>query len=78
MPIELVIFDFDGTLVDTAPDLIRATNIYLKSQGLDELPEARIRSEIGMGMRKLIQEVHPEQNKDEAFRRRIEGEFIAV
>lgn len=78
MSIELVIFDFDGTLVDTAPDLIRATNLYLESQGLDPLPEERVRAEIGMGMRKLILQVLPDEIKDEHFKRRVEGEFIAV
>jgi phosphoglycolate phosphatase len=79
MSIELVIFDFDGTLVDTAPDLVRATNLYLESQGLEALPEARIRSEIGMGMRRLILDVWPgDVPKDDNLRRKIEGEFMAV
>ncbi len=78
MAIELVMLDFDGTLVDTAPDLIRATNLYLESQGLDPLPDERIRAEIGMGMRKLIMELLPVEVKDDAFKRRVEGEFIAV
>lgn len=77
-PIELVIFDFDGTLVDTAPDLIRATNLYLDSQGFDKLPEERIRSEIGMGLRKLIVELYPGEEKDDHLRRRIEGDFLAI
>jgi 2-phosphoglycolate phosphatase len=76
---ELVIFDFDGTLVDTAPDLIRATNLYLESKGVDALPEAQIRAEIGMGLRKLIIDVYPElHDGDDMMKRRIEGEFIAV
>ena len=77
--IDLVIFDFDGTLVDTAPDLIRATNLYIESKGFDALPEERIRSEIGMGLRKLILDLFPEfHNGDDHAKRRIEGEFIAV
>jgi 2-phosphoglycolate phosphatase len=76
---ELVIFDFDGTLVDTAPDLIRATNLYLESKGFDALPEAQIRAEIGMGLRKLITDVYPElHGGDDMVKRRVEGEFIAV
>jgi phosphoglycolate phosphatase len=77
--IELVIFDFDGTLVDTAPDLIRATNFFLESKGVDALPEARIRAEIGMGLRKLITDVYPElHGGDDIKKRQIEGEFIAI
>ena len=77
--IKLVIFDFDGTLVDTAPDLIRSTNLYLESKGFDPLPEERIRNEIGMGLRKLIWDVYPNLPKDDEIqRRRIEGEFLEV
>ncbi|HMN68707.1 MAG TPA: HAD-IA family hydrolase [Bdellovibrionales bacterium] len=76
--IQLVIFDFDGTLVDTAPDLIRATNFYLESQGLDPIPEATVRAEIGMGLRKLILDVFPKEMQSEANRRRIEGDFLKI
>src|SRR5579872_5976451 len=76
---DLVIFDFDGTLVDTAPDLIRSANLYLESQGVDQLPEERIRAEIGMGLRKLITDVYPElHGNDEHRKRQVEGEFISV
>ncbi|NJL24082.1 MAG: HAD hydrolase-like protein [Calothrix sp. SM1_5_4] len=75
--IRLVCFDFDGTLIDTAPDLIRATNLYLKSKGLEPLPEARIRGEIGMGLRRLILDVYP-GDLDEDGRKRVEAEFLQV
>lgn len=78
MSIELVIFDFDGTLVDTAPDLVRATNFYLESVGMDTLPEERIRREIGMGLRKLILELYPEGQRDDNLKRKIEGDFLKV
>lgn len=77
--IQLVIFDFDGTLVDTAPDLVRSTNLFLEAEGLSPLPEARIRNEIGMGLRKLILGVYPEARRtDEASRRKIESDFIEL
>lgn len=76
--IQLVIFDFDGTLVDTAPDLIRATNFYLEAQGFEALPEATIRNEIGMGLRKLILDVYPEADKSDELKRKIETQFLAT
>lgn len=76
--IQLVMFDFDGTLVDTAPDLVRSANLYLKSKELEPLTELQIRREIGMGLRRFIVEIYPEKHKDEAFRKKIEDEFIAV
>jgi len=74
----LVLFDFDGTLVDTAPDLVRAAANYLKSKGIEPPSEGRIRSEIGMGLRRLIVDIYPSENKDEEFRQRVEREFIEV
>ena len=76
--IQLVCFDFDGTLIDTAPDLIRATNLYLESQGFDALSPEFIRQHIGMGLRKLIWDVFPAELQDENAKRKIEGEFLAV
>jgi 2-phosphoglycolate phosphatase len=77
--IDLVIFDFDGTLVDTAPDLVRAANLFLKSRGAGPLPADRIRAEIGMGLRKLIIDLYPELHYgDENEKRKIEGEFLAI
>ncbi len=76
--IELVLFDFDGTLVDTAPDLVRATNLYLRSKGLEELPERRIRDEIGNGLRKLILDLYPVEGREEGFKERVEKEFLEI
>jgi phosphoglycolate phosphatase len=51
----LVVFDLDGTLVDTAPDLIAALNVALCKEGIPELPLASARNLIGGGARKLIE-----------------------
>ena len=51
----LVVFDLDGTLVDTAPDLIGALNVILHKDGIPELPLATARNLIGGGARKLIE-----------------------
>ncbi len=50
-----VVFDLDGTLVDTAPDLINALNIVLAREGLPPMPFASARNMIGGGARKLIE-----------------------
>ena len=51
----LLAFDLDGTLVDTAPDLIAALNVVLIQEGIPELPLASARNLIGGGARKLIE-----------------------
>jgi phosphoglycolate phosphatase len=50
-----IVFDLDGTLVDTAPDLIGALNFVLRREGLPPVPLASARNMIGAGARKLIE-----------------------
>jgi phosphoglycolate phosphatase len=50
-----VVFDLDGTLVDTAPDLINALNFVLDREGLAPVPLASARNMIGAGARRLIE-----------------------
>ena len=50
-----VVFDLDGTLVDTAPDLISALNYVLDREGLPPVPLHSARNMIGAGARKLIE-----------------------
>jgi phosphoglycolate phosphatase len=54
-PPRTVVFDLDGTLVDTAPDLINALNFVLDREGLPPVPLHSARNMIGAGARKLIE-----------------------
>jgi phosphoglycolate phosphatase len=51
----IIVFDLDGTLVDTAPDLINALNFVLDREGMSPIPLASARNMIGAGARKLIE-----------------------
>ncbi len=51
----VVAFDLDGTLVDTAPDLIGTLNVLLEDEGLPALPLDEARPFIGRGARWLIE-----------------------
>src|SRR5664279_1159713 len=53
--VRTVVFDLDGTLVDTAPDLINALNFVLDREGLPPVPLDSARNMIGAGARKLIE-----------------------
>lgn len=50
-----IVFDLDGTLVDTAPDLLRALNATLDLEGLPRAPASAMRHLVGQGARALIE-----------------------
>jgi phosphoglycolate phosphatase len=52
---ESVIFDLDGTLVDTAPDLTAALNAVLIRAGRSTVPLDEVRHMVGRGARALIE-----------------------
>ena len=51
----MVVFDLDGTLVDTAPDLVDTLNIVFAREGLPPIPYAAARTMIGGGARRMIE-----------------------
>ena len=53
--IDAVLFDLDGTLADTAPDLADAVNRMLAEQGREPLPLERLRPFASAGARGLLQ-----------------------
>lgn len=52
--IELVLFDLDGTLADTAPDLAAAANRQRTERGLEPLPIGQLRPMASHGARGLV------------------------
>lgn len=52
---ELLIFDFDGTLIDSVPDLAQATNDMLTTLGKNPYPIDTIRNWVGNGSRMLVE-----------------------
>jgi phosphoglycolate phosphatase len=51
----VVVFDLDGTLVDTAPDLVRALNHVMALEGLPPAPLEDVRAMVGHGAAALIE-----------------------
>jgi phosphoglycolate phosphatase len=51
----VLIFDLDGTLIDSAPDLHRSLNAVLAEQGRAAVPLAGIRAMVGDGAAKLVE-----------------------
>ena len=55
--VDLMMFDFDGTLVSSGADLIQSINYTLNALKLKEKPEEEILSFVGDGVKKLIEKV---------------------
>jgi phosphoglycolate phosphatase len=51
----IVVFDLDGTLAETAPDIMRVLNVILVREHLPALPLERARELVGAGARALIE-----------------------
>lgn len=78
MPSPLLVFDLDGTLVDSAPDLIATLNIILAREGVEPFPYEQGRNLIGGGARILIQRamMRREAGVTDAELDRMFGDFI--
>jgi len=55
MAVPTIVFDLDGTLVDTAPDLIATLNTILKREGLPPVAFEAARNMVGGGARHMIE-----------------------
>ncbi|GHF29246.1 phosphoglycolate phosphatase [Kordiimonas sediminis] len=54
-PVNSILFDLDGTLVDTAPDLHRATNHVMQEIGRPAIDIDDVRHMVGQGAKKLME-----------------------
>jgi 2-phosphoglycolate phosphatase len=52
--VQAVLFDLDGTLIDSAPDLVGAVNWLRVQRGLPPLPYAQLRCMVGAGARGMV------------------------
>lgn len=63
MTIELLIFDLDGTLVDSREDILNAVNHTLSSLDLPQIPADEIINHVGWGASNLVRSVLGEANQ---------------
>lgn len=69
--VQAVLFDLDGTLLDSAPDLAGAANQMRQTRGLEPLPYANYRPFVGTGARGMLRialDLHPEAKDFDAHR----------
>jgi N-acetyl-D-muramate 6-phosphate phosphatase len=63
-----VLFDLDGTLIDTAADFVRIIQNMCREKGCDIVADELIRAQVSEGARAMVQLVYPELDvKDEVF-----------
>lgn len=78
--IDTVLFDLDGTLLDTAPDLANALNAVLLDNGREPLPFARIRPVVSHGGAALIHlgfGIAPEHSDYASLREQLLAHYLA-
>lgn len=59
-PVKAVLFDLDGTLIDTAPDFIRIINLLCADAGIEAPSNALIRAQVSEGARAMVKLVRPD------------------
>jgi phosphoglycolate phosphatase len=74
----LVVFDLDGTLVDTAPDLIGTLDFIFEREGLPGVPYAEARKFIGGGAKMMIERALRSEGRSygDAALERLYAEFV--
>lgn len=72
-----VIFDLDGTLVNTIYDLAAATNTVLQQHGFPPKPLEEFPMMVGNGIRKLLERALGENNTPEILDR-VQRDFLAL
>jgi len=76
MKYQALIFDLDGTLLDTLDDLADGVNAVLEAHGYPQKTRDEVCRAVGDGMPKLIERVLPDGRKDPSFEQ-ILSEFKA-
>ncbi len=71
--IQYIIFDMDGTLLDSLTDLQNTLNDCFRKEGFPERTYQEVRSFVGNGLRKLIERAVPQGTSDEKIDEILEG-----
>lgn len=75
MKYDLVIFDLDGTILDTLDDITNSCNVALKKNGLPLHTKEEVRFMVGNGIPKLIQRAIPE-NAGAEIQEKVLNDFL--
>jgi phosphoglycolate phosphatase len=75
-PLRAILFDLDGTLLDTAPDMVGALNTLRREEGLAPLPYERVRGVVSHGAARLVQTGFAEA--DDARKAALQARFLEI
>ena len=73
----LIVFDLDGTLINSLEDLADSANHILTQHGFPIHPVDAYRYFVGDGVRKLIERILPEDERNDAQIEQCRNEFVA-
>lgn len=73
-PFEAILFDLDGTLVDTAPDMVDVLLGMQKDHGQEPLPFETVRSHVSNGAMALVRLGFPDA--DDTHAKKLHGEYL--
>ena len=73
---KLIIFDLDGTLINTIADLANSTNFALNKNGFPTHPLEKFNYFVGNGINKLFERALPEGEKTEENIQKIRKDFL--
>src|SRR5262249_22970197 len=73
----LIIFDLDGTLVDSAPDICRSLNAVLAEHGLPGVNADAVRGALGEGQRTMIERMLARVGRNLALADAVQKQFRA-
>lgn len=74
--IKTIIFDLDGTLLNSLEDLANSTNHTLKTYGFPTHPTEKYKYFVGNGIGKLLERALPEEHRNEAFLKEFSKRFL--
>ncbi len=73
---QLVIFDLDGTLLNTIGDLCASCNTILERHNLPTYDMDTYRSFVGSGIMRLVEQIIPEELRTKEFVAELRAEFL--
>ena len=62
--VDLIIFDLDGTLIDSSEDIAWAANMALADLGHEKIDSERVKEGIGWGVKSLLEKMMPGEGTD--------------